>query len=155
WAHVYGISYERRDVTENLALRFQRRDAPGMHIGVLHCNVGPQPEHAAYSPCTIADLEAAGLDYWALGHIHQHQVLVKGRPWIGYPGSLQGCKTNEVGPKGAVLVEVSRHAVERVDFVELDRLRFGRVDVSIADEPDLPSLQKAILARAASDGHDL
>src|SRR5438270_6455808 len=30
-AQVYGISYARRDVTENLALRFERRDAPGLH----------------------------------------------------------------------------------------------------------------------------
>src|SRR5436190_18870937 len=44
-AQVYGISYGSRDVTENLALRFKRLDAPGLHIGVLHCNVGSQPEY--------------------------------------------------------------------------------------------------------------
>src|SRR5258705_4380426 len=30
-AQVYGISYGRRDVTEKLAPRLQRRDAPGLH----------------------------------------------------------------------------------------------------------------------------
>ena len=90
---------------------------PGLHIGVLHCNVGSQPEHPAYSPCTVADLAAAGMDYWALGHIHQHQRLAEGRPWIVYPGSLQAIKSSEIGPRGAVVVEVSGDAVERVEFV--------------------------------------
>src|SRR5260370_1299611 len=154
-AQVYGISYGRRDVTENLALRFERREAPGLHIGVLHCNVGSQPEYPAYSPCSIADLIAAGMDYWALGHIHQHQVLAEGRPWIVYPGSLQAARTNELGPKGAVVVNASDGEVGSVDFVELCRVRFERVELDISDEPDLPSLRKTLLARAVSDGGDL
>ena len=154
-AQVYGISYGRRDVTENLALRFRRRDQPGLHIGVLHCNVGSQPEYAAYSPCTLADLTAAGMDYWALGHIHQHQRLAEGRPWVVYPGSLQAGKSSEIGPRGAVVVEVSGNSVEHVEFVALDCVRFARVDVDISSEPDLHSLRKSILAHEVSDGLDL
>ena len=44
-AHLYGISYGQRDVTANLALRFKRNQSPGLHIGVLHCNVGGQQEY--------------------------------------------------------------------------------------------------------------
>ncbi len=155
WAHLYGISYPRRDVTENLALRFERRDAPGLHIGVLHSNVGSQSEHPAYSPCTVADLTAVGMDYWALGHIHQYQRLAEGRPWIVYPGSLQAVKSSEIGPRGAVMVEVSGDAVAGVELIALDRVRFGRADVDISSEPDLYALQKAILSQAVSDGTDL
>ncbi len=155
WAHLYGISYPHRDVTENLALRFERRDAPGIHIGVLHANVGNQPEYPAYSPCTVADLAATGMDYWALGHIHQYQRLAEGRPWIVYPGSLQAVRCSEIGPRGAVVVEVSGDSVQSVEFVALDRVRFARVEVDIAGEPDLRSLQKTILNRAVSDATDL
>jgi exonuclease SbcD len=154
-AQVYGISYARRDVTENLALRFERRDAPGLHVGVLHCNVGSHPEHPSYSPCSVADLAAAGMDYWALGHIHQHLRLSEGRPWIVYPGSIQAAKSNELGPKGAVIVDVAGGAVESVNFIELDRVRFERVELDISNEADLPSLRKSLLARAVSDGRDL
>jgi exonuclease SbcD len=155
WAHLYGISYPRRDVTENLALLFKRREVSGLHIGVLHANVGNQPEHPAYSPCSVADLTAAGMDYWALGHIHQYQRLAEGQPWIVYPGSLQAVKSSEIGLRGAVVVEVSGDAVQSVEFVALDRVRFARVEVDIAGEPDLRSLQKTILARAVSDTTDL
>jgi DNA repair protein SbcD/Mre11 len=39
-ATIYGMSYPRRDVSENLSLQFHREDCPGLHIAVLHCNVG-------------------------------------------------------------------------------------------------------------------
>jgi DNA repair protein SbcD/Mre11 len=150
WAHLYGISYPRRDVMENLALRFERGTAPGLHIGILHCNVGNQPDHAAYSPCTINELTAAGMDYWALGHVHQYQRLLEGRPWVVYPGSLQAVKSSEVGPRGAVMVEVSGESVVHVEFLPLDRVRFARVVIDVASETDLASLQKTILRLAPS-----
>jgi DNA repair protein SbcD/Mre11 len=154
-AQLYGISYPRRDVTENLALRFHRQDGAGLHVGVLHCNVGAQPDHPAYSPCSVADLAAAGMDYWALGHIHRHLRLGEGRPWIVYSGSLQAGKWSEVGPRGAVLVEAEGQTVERVDFVELDRVRFAHAEVDISSEEDLHGLRSAILAHAAGEGRDL
>lgn len=155
-AHVYGISYARRDVVENLSLRFRRMEAPGLHIGLLHCNVGLQEGHASYSPCSEEDLRRAGLDYWALGHIHRRQVIANGHPWIVYPGNLQGrsTKASEAGPKGAILVEAVVDAdgsarVENLDFVPLDRARFVRLDLGIAAVADLPALEALILQDAA------
>src|SRR6185295_14630172 len=66
-ATVYGVSYERPDVSENLARLFHRGPEPGLHVAVLHCNVGGVQEHAPYSPCSLDDLRAAEMDYWALG----------------------------------------------------------------------------------------
>src|SRR5580658_3317530 len=77
-ACVQGISYPRRDVRENLALRFGRPRGGALSVGVLHCNVGSTSEHADYSPCTIDDLLTAGISYWALGHVHRHAVLAGG-----------------------------------------------------------------------------
>jgi DNA repair exonuclease SbcCD nuclease subunit len=154
-AQVYGISYGQRDVTENLALRFHRCEGPGLHVGVLHCCVGNLPDYPAYSQCSVADLIAAGMDYWALGHIHQYLRLADGRPWIVYPGSLQAGKSNELGPKGAVVVSVAGETVERVDFVELAQVRFERLELDISNEPDLHSLRKTLLAGAVSDGKDM
>ncbi len=155
-AQIYGISYGRRDVTENLALRFRRNGLPGLHIGVLHCNVGGQQDYQAYSPCSIEDLTAARMDYWALGHIHQYQRLVEGRPWIVYPGSLQAMKSSELGPRGAVVVEATGEVVENVEFVPLDSVRFARADVDITGESDLRSLQRTILlSQGVNDGTDV
>jgi DNA repair exonuclease SbcCD nuclease subunit len=148
-AHVHGISYGRRDVAENLAARFRRGSAPGAHIGLLHANAGGSREHAAYAPCSLSDLQAAGMDYWALGHIHQRQILRGGDPWIVYPGDLQGRspKASETGAKGVYLVEFETDpvAVLAPVFHPLDRIRFAACRHDVAGYADLPALHSGLL----------
>lgn len=150
-ATVHGISYREREMTENLALRFRRGPETGIHIGLLHCNVGGHVEHAAYSPCSIEDLRATGMDYWALGHIHRHQFLSEGDPWIVYPGTLQGrsLRPSEAGPKGAVVVEVAGDAISRVTFHALDQVRFLRVAVDVSGIADVVRLHRTLTESAA------
>jgi hypothetical protein len=149
-------------VTENLALRFARRDLPGFQIGVLHANVGGDPQHAPYSPCSLEDLKAAGLDYWALGHVHARQVLAAGDPWVVYPGNLQGRspKASERGPKGALIVEVDGTSVAAPEFVALDRVRFASVEADIGEAADLADVQELLTELAigqaqAADGRSV
>jgi len=161
-ARVYGISYGHREITENLALRFRREEGPGLHVGLLHCNVGDDPAHGRYSPCSADDLERAGMDYWALGHVHTRQVLREGRPWVVYPGNTQGRspKPSERGAKGACVVHVEGAEVRAVEFVALDRVRFAAFDVEIAGVADLGALRARLAAEvdaltATGAGHDL
>jgi len=138
-ATVHGISYAHPEETENLALRFHRGDGPGIHVGVLHANVGGNKDHDPYAPCTFEDLAQGGMDYWALGHIHQRQILQEGDPWVVYPGNLQGRspKPSEQGPKGAYIV-----------FVPLDLVRFEQLEVSAGDV-DIQGLEQELLKRGA------
>lgn len=150
-ATVHGISYPVRDVRDNLSRLFRRTEAPGIHIGLLHTNVGEHPEHAAYAPCTLDDLRAAGMDYWALGHIHSRQILTKS-PWVVYPGNLQGRSPNyaELGPKGAVVVSVESGVIRDVAFEAVDAVRFIAFDQAIDDLPDLNALRKVLADRIPS-----
>jgi len=149
-ANVYGISYARQDVTENLSLRFRRRNGDGLHIGLLHCNVGSNPEHASYSPCQVEDLARAGMDYWALGHIHRRPSEHPRNPWIVYPGNLQGRspKPSECGPKGAVLVEADSTGIRSVEFAALDQARFVQTELDIARVGDLAGLRQELVEMA-------
>ncbi len=157
-ALVQGISYWRRDVTENLALRFSGRRGPGLQVGLLHCNVSGVGEgHRAYSPCSVEDLAQVGLDYWALGHVHSRTVL-SGRPygdepWIVYPGNLQARspKPSERGPKGAVVVEVRGGDVAEIEFVACDRIRFATVSVDLSPLRSLDSVRDALEEAAQSE----
>ena len=157
-ATVFGLSYARREVSENLALRFPGgRGAElgqGLRIGLLHCSVGEQPEHSSYSPCSLADLTTRGMDYWALGHIHRSQILRQGEPWVVYPGNTQGRspKPAELGPKGVMVVEAEDTHVSRVEFCPTDAVRFAnlQVDISRLDQvADVGSLRAELLARAS------
>ena len=149
-ATVYGISYPRRDVTENLARRFRRGDGPGIHVALLHCNVGSDPEHALYSPCSAEDLCAAGMDYWALGHVHQARRIGEQNPLVLYPGCLQGrsLRAGDRGEKGAVIVDVDDEGRFETEFVALDRVRFVTMEVDIGGIPDLAALHRTLLDRS-------
>ena len=157
-ATVHGISYARRDTTENLARRFARAEGAPFAVGILHCNVGGISEHAPYSPCTIEDLAAADMDYWALGHIHRRQVLSEHGPMVAYSGNLQGrnFKATERGAKGALLVEVGGAKV-KTTFHPVDVARFDEIGIDIGDVTDLGSLGKrldgaATEARSQAEG---
>ena len=144
-AHIYGISYPTRDVRENLALKFIRSNQ-GFAIGLLHCNVGHQAGHDNYAPCTIEDLVASKMDYWALGHIHRFQVLRESDPAIVYSGNSQARHMREMGEKGCCLVTLNPSAPPVIKFIATDVVRF------VQDEVDLSgtiSLEEVIhVARA-------
>ncbi len=159
-ATVHGISYEKREQTENLAIRFQRGDGPGIHIGVLHANAGNNQDHDPYAPCSLDDLAQADLDYWALGHVHKRQIL-RDDPWIVYSGNLQGRspKPSEMGAKGAYVVEVDGMSVEEPEFVALDRIRFQQAELDVSGM-DLAEVEGELLnqgdqALADADGRSL
>jgi DNA repair exonuclease SbcCD nuclease subunit len=147
---VYGISYAERATRENLALRFRRGPEEGLHLGLLHCNVAGAAAHEPYSPCSLEDLARAGLDYWALGHIHTHRILREGDPWIVYPGNLQGRspKASERGAKGAVVVEVEGQRVVGVESVFLDGVRFLAPEIDATGCADLAELESALWSAA-------
>jgi DNA repair exonuclease SbcCD nuclease subunit len=151
-AVVHGMSYAHRDTPANLALRFARSDDAALQIGLLHANVGDLA-NPAYSPCTVADLAATGLDYWALGHVHLHAIVHGGQPWVVYPGALQGRSSHagERGAKGACVVEVEDGAVVEVQHVPLDRVRFAAPDVAIDGVADLPELEAVLAERGAAE----
>jgi DNA repair exonuclease SbcCD nuclease subunit len=151
-ATIHGVSYGQRDVRENLALRFARNSEPGLHIGLLHCNVGASVEHAPYSPCSIEDLRRAGMDYWALGHRHRHEVLSASRPVAVYPGCLQGRSTRpaDFGAKGAVVVEADADGIKSMVLTPLDRVRFVRFDLDISALEDVTAIHR-LLSRKAEE----
>ena len=149
-ATIYGISYAGAETAENLALRFKRGSAPGLHIGLLHADMTPAQEHSRYSPCSAADLQAAAMDYWALGHQHLRQIVHSGSPWICYPGNLQGRspKPSELGPKGAFVVEVQDSQVAAVDFRPCDAIRFVPLDFDISECQELNELRQNLIRRS-------
>jgi exonuclease SbcD len=130
-AHLYGISYPVKEVTANLAAGFRRAPEAPFAIGVLHCNVGGDPNHDNYAPCGVEDLAAAGMDYWALGHIHARKILREQEPCIVYPGNPQGRSRRELGPRGCYLVQVD--AARRITpaFVATDVVRWFVQDLDI------------------------
>ncbi len=102
---VHGQGYATRDLTEKLALAYPPAHAGLFNIGLLHTALEGREGHAPYAPCSAAELTARGYDYWALGHVHQREVVKADVP-IVFPGNLQGRHARESGEKGATVLSV-------------------------------------------------
>ena len=145
-ARVYGISYPVRDVTENLSLRFRRDPDVPYAVAVLHANVGGQPGHMPYAPCTLADLRASGIEYWALGHVHKPTILSHANPTVVYCGNPQGRDPGEVEPRGAYIVDVDSGGNAVPVFHAADAVRWHLLDVEIGEIEGEESLVEAVAA---------
>ena len=133
-AMVYGVSYPTREVRENLTPLFSETNSgPGFNIGLLHANVGANPDHDSYAPCSISDLIDTGLDYWALGHVHTRQTLREVGPAIVYPGNPQGRHPNEPGARGVYLVRVDNSSAVHLDFRPMDVVRWETLSLDIGN----------------------
>jgi len=139
---VYGRSFPTRHVRENLARDFTRDVGDALAVAVLHANVGQREGWDDYAPCTVDDLLASGMDYWALGHIHL-AGRISDRPPAVYPGSTQGLDPTEEGPRGCYVVDLDADgAVE--EFVETASVLWRRVAVDAVALRDLDELRNAL-----------
>ncbi|MGW8309985.1 MAG: metallophosphoesterase family protein [Thiogranum sp.] len=127
---LHGQSYHQRDITENLVPAYPEPVAGMFNIGVLHTGLGGMGGHMDYAPCSLADLANKGYDYWALGHVHQRQI-VETRPHIVFPGNLQGRHIREAGVKGALLVSVEDREVTDVATLAVDVVRWAQVEIDV------------------------
>jgi DNA repair exonuclease SbcCD nuclease subunit len=103
---IHGQSFSTPEITDDLAVNYPPPVPDFFNIGVLHTNLGGISDHANYAPCSLQTLKSKGYQYWALGHVHNRQVLCAD-PYIVYPGNIQGRHGKEQGEKSCELVTVS------------------------------------------------
>jgi DNA repair protein SbcD/Mre11 len=144
---VHGLSFSRRVTSENLVPRYPAPLAGHFNVGLLHTSCDGRPGHAPYAPCRVDELVQKGYDYWALGHVHAHEVLHE-RPWIVYPGNTQGRHIKETGVKGCVVVSIDEREV-RLRHAALDVVRWKLVEIALAESDDTDALYAK--ARTAFD----
>jgi DNA repair exonuclease SbcCD nuclease subunit len=138
-AAIHGQSFVTRTVTDNLAAAYPDAEPGHLNIGLLHTNVGARPGHDDYAPCSIDDLIAKGYDYWALGHVHEAEVLSRS-PWIVYPGCSQGRSVRELGAKGCFVVTVEGGRIQHARHVPTDAARWSRERIELSPGDDSGTL---------------
>ncbi|WP_077317867.1 DNA repair exonuclease [Virgibacillus proomii] len=130
-ARIYGFSYENRAVIKNKTAEYQITDpSVPYHIAMLHGSVQSNTDHDTYAPFKITELANKDFDYWALGHIHQRQIL-KEYPPIVYSGNTQGRNRKEVGEKGCYLVRLTKDK-SRLTFLPLQAIQITSIVVDVS-----------------------
>ena len=150
---IHGQSFRPGEITENLAAAYPAVRKGCLNIGLLHTSLAGSPEHDPYAPCKLEELTSRSYAYWALGHVHNGEILAR-EPWVVYPGNIQGRHAKESGPKGCILVETEEERIVRAEPLAFDVVRWSQagVDLGGADsEFALVERLRAALTQARRD----
>ena len=120
---IHGQSFATPAVKKDLSLLYPAPLPGYFNTGILHTCASGREGHEPYAPCTVNGLRSKEYDYWALGHVHQYEVL-SDDPWIVFSGNIQGRHVRETGPKGCVLVTVDDRGRPEIEFKPLDVVRW-------------------------------
>jgi DNA repair protein SbcD/Mre11 len=142
---LHGQGFAERSATENLALAYPAPEAGWFNLGVLHTSLTGREPHAPYAPCSVEDLRSRGYDYWALGHVHDFEIVSQD-PLVVFPGNLQGRSIREQGAKGAVLVTVEDGQMSCERLIT-DSARFAQLDIVVGPEDDFISVLRLLEER--------
>lgn len=114
---VYGAAFTA-PVRETSPLTGFRVQEDGMvHLGVLHADRNAAKKR--YAPITDEEIAASGLDYLALGHVHECSGVKRaGETFYAYSGCLEGRGFDEQGERGFLsgTVEKGRAKLEFIPF---------------------------------------
>ncbi len=117
-----------------------RSRGEGVHIGLLHAGGrGEQPTGDRWQDdgITAEEVRACGLDYLALGHRHDFATLGDGERVIAcWPGSPEGLRFSEAGPRFCALVEVGAGEV-RMEKILVNGRALEKRKVAVEDWENL------------------
>lgn len=151
---IHGRGFPNRAVPDNLAADFPAAVPNKFNLGLLHTSLVDRPGHDTYAPCSEADLQAKGYDYWALGHIHQPEIVSQD-PWIVFSGNCQGRDARETGARGCRLVTINDSLeVESTEWRELDVVRWAVLDIDVGgvtEESEVRSRVSKSMSAAVAD----
>ena len=91
--------------------------------------------HAQYAPCSVGELQAAGHDYWALGHVHDHAVRSTTRT-SSSPATPRGGTSARPVAKGAVVVQGRGRHRPHVEHRASDEVRWAHAPVDAGGARD-------------------
>jgi DNA repair protein SbcD/Mre11 len=140
---VHGLSFAQPHAPEGLLPRYKTLVEGAVNIGLMHTSLAGSAGHDPYAPCSVADLQATGFRYWALGHIHKRSV-VEGTCAVVMPGMPQGRDVNEAGPKSVTLVTVADDGAITIDERLTSLAQFERVGVDLTGIEDWRDIAAAI-----------
>jgi DNA repair exonuclease SbcCD nuclease subunit len=148
---IHGQSFPSRSVTEDLSANYPLPRKGFINIGLLHTSADGREGHEDYAPCTLAGLLSKHYDYWALGHVHRHEIISQD-PWVVFSGNIQGRHARETGVKGCTLVTAMDGRIRQVEHRPLDVVRWEEclVDASQASDTGevLERVRQALLSKS-------
>ena len=140
----HGSAHENARLANTLPSVNQ--DVPSVALMHGRCNGARNASrHEALAPCNPDDFTAAGHKYWALGHVHERQMVCR-KPVAYYSGCLLPHGFSEPGAHGVLLVTIAG-GDPKVEFKPLGLVRFETPDVKdLSGAADIAAVRAVCLA---------
>lgn len=154
---VYGYAFCQNEMRHSPLAAFSVEDPERINILLAHCDISSPL--SPYAPVTKADIAASGVDYAALGHIHNTDgVQTAGNVHYAYSGCLDGRSFDELGHKGGIVVNIEKKN-GRTELFETKGLRFSKRHyekdtLDISASIDTASVEQKIRAHIAHKKYD-
>ena len=148
-AVIYGVAFTAGERYDRPLAGFAAPKDDRLHVMVLHGDV--TGGESAYGAIHRDEIAAGGLDYLALGHIHQCSGVQKaGETCWAYPGCPEGRGFDEAGEKGVLVGEIDKGSAA-LRFVPLARRKYEILTVDVTDRDAADAVRQALPASAAMD----
>lgn len=151
---VYGCAFVSPERTDSPLSGARIADPSRINLLCIHGDTSSPLSH--YGPLTKAEILGFGAEYAALGHIHNPgEIVTTGSAAYGYCGCLEGRGPDEVGLKGAVLVEISKNAGTanlRTRRIRFSRRRYEQAEIDCTGAGTLTAIEAAIAAEIERRG---
>jgi len=148
---TYGIAFDPSVTTRPLE-GFQVSGISDYHVAILH---GALQDNPAWKirptdlPVTRVEIAASKLHYLALGHYHNPAEVREGSTVAVYPGTLEGKRFGENGPRHLVTATLSAKgvALERTPW-NVRTLHEAVIDLGMGEIKDESQLESRLVAFA-------
>lgn len=151
-AIIYGMSYDRNEIEENLydGLHPMRRFRDGRAVpeGCAHILLAHGGD-ARHIPMNMDRLRKAGFDYIAMGHIH--------KPWMddsagmAYAGALEPIDRDDEGMHGYIYGSIENGETE-IEFVPFAEHIYETITVELHSEMTMQEAADQVEAAVAAGG---
>lgn len=127
----HGLSFASPKAPDSLLPKYPAPQDGAVNVGIMHTSLAGAPGHDVYAPCSVAQLQGHGFDYWALGHIHARSVH-RGASTVVMPGIPQGRDINEAGEKSVTLVTIRDDRSIEIEERLTSVAQFERLSVDLS-----------------------
>jgi DNA repair exonuclease SbcCD nuclease subunit len=148
---TYGVAYDASACERPLG-DFHPSGLVDYHLAVIHGALQDSPTwkiRPTDLPMTRAEIAKSGLHYAALGHYHNFAEVRENGAVAVYPGTLEGKRFGENGPRYLVVATLSRDGItlERTPW-NVRTLHDAVIDLGLAELRGEEQLESRLLAFA-------
>ena len=143
---IWGYAFTSAERQTSPLANFPRT-SEGLNVALLHADIVGPNQTSIYAPLVPGEIAASGLRFAMLGHVHAGRTDEAQR--LAYPGSLEPLDPSEVGPRAALLIDVTTQSLD-VESIPVAERRVIADEIDLTPFSTIADLQLAVKDRQSS-----